>query len=415
MENATDALKMAFAVVVFVMALTIAVMMFSQLNQVSKLVVSSSDITKYYEYKIAKDEEQTRIVGLETIIPTLYKYYKENYKSTIELFKTTTDTVVDYEFLIANNLIKTFPGYAFASFTGGVVIGWHKGTEEDPYSTVEIRYNRLHYGLTLRSDESNGAVSFVPEDDGVENSFSTMTTKDGKEYRIYYQIPFKVRLTLKEGYMSTGFTARAYKVEGSKDFTANSKVCDYVEENVFTVKENGDVYYGSVKILSIVDGKYYAGDLEVCDVVEGATFDTTKVDGLYYNGYAVLTKQNDGYYARTRQLLGDLTLKADGFYLGDNKLFGFVFDENDNSYKIAAMPYYAIEITAEMLMMKIQQHLLNQKSLQKICIKSKILMQIGQKTDTNSLAGLLINKMLIKVLLKNCIKQKTCQQLKRFI
>ena len=79
MENATDALKMAFAVIVFVMALTIAVMMFSQLNQVSKLVVSSSDITKYYEYKIAKDEEQTRIVGLETIIPTLYKYYKENY------------------------------------------------------------------------------------------------------------------------------------------------------------------------------------------------------------------------------------------------------------------------------------------------------------------------------------------------
>ena len=79
MENATDALKMAFAVIVFVMALTIAVMMFSQLNQVSKLVVSSSDITKYYEYKIAKDEEQTRIVGLENIIPTLYKYYKENY------------------------------------------------------------------------------------------------------------------------------------------------------------------------------------------------------------------------------------------------------------------------------------------------------------------------------------------------
>ena len=309
----------------------------------------------YYEFtfsekstiKLTASERNDTIYAVKYSLPEYDEDYKENYKSTIELFKTTTDTVVDYEFLIANNLIKTFPGYAFASFTGGVVISWHEGTEEDPYSTVEIRYNRLHYGLTLRSDESNGAVSFVPEDDGVENSFSTMTTKDGKEYRIYYQIPFKVRLTLKEGYMSTGFTARAYKVEGSKDFTANSKVCDYVEGNEFTVNENGDVYYGSVKILSIVDGKYYAGDLEVCDVVEGATFDTTKVDGLYYNGYAVLTKQNDGYYARTRQLLGDLTLKADGFYLGDEKLFGFVFDENDNSYKIDAMPYYAIEIAAQ--------------------------------------------------------------------
>ena len=100
MENSTDALKMAFAVIVFVMALTIAVMMFSQLNQVSKLVVSSSDITKYYEYKPAENEEQTRIVGLETIIPTLYKYYKENYTvlflnengKPLSLYKTQTDT-----------------------------------------------------------------------------------------------------------------------------------------------------------------------------------------------------------------------------------------------------------------------------------------------------------------------------------
>lgn len=79
MENATDALKMAFAVIVFTMALTIAIIMFSQLNQVSKIVISSTDITQYYEYEIATNEEQTRIVGLENIIPTLYKYYKENY------------------------------------------------------------------------------------------------------------------------------------------------------------------------------------------------------------------------------------------------------------------------------------------------------------------------------------------------
>ena len=52
MENATDALKMAFAVIVFTMALTIAIIMFSQLNQVSKIVISSTDITQYYENKL---------------------------------------------------------------------------------------------------------------------------------------------------------------------------------------------------------------------------------------------------------------------------------------------------------------------------------------------------------------------------
>lgn len=79
MENATDALKIAFAVLAFVMALTIAITMFSQLNSVSQIVISSTDNTKYYDYKITTNEQKTRIVGLENIIPTLYKYYKENY------------------------------------------------------------------------------------------------------------------------------------------------------------------------------------------------------------------------------------------------------------------------------------------------------------------------------------------------
>lgn len=80
MENATDALKMAFAVLVFTMALSISIYMFSQLNEVSKSIIASTDSTAYYQY-IRTDENSTnyRIVGLETIIPTLYKYYKENY------------------------------------------------------------------------------------------------------------------------------------------------------------------------------------------------------------------------------------------------------------------------------------------------------------------------------------------------
>lgn len=79
MENLTDAFKIVLAVFAFVLALSVAISMFSQLNETSKIILKSSDITNYYEYKIATDEEQSRIVGLETIIPTLYKYYKENY------------------------------------------------------------------------------------------------------------------------------------------------------------------------------------------------------------------------------------------------------------------------------------------------------------------------------------------------
>ncbi len=79
MENATDALYIAFAVIIFVIALTITMVMFSRLGEVSGVAISSSDITEFYEYEGADINKANRTVGLETIIPTLYKYYKENY------------------------------------------------------------------------------------------------------------------------------------------------------------------------------------------------------------------------------------------------------------------------------------------------------------------------------------------------
>ncbi len=99
MENAVDALKIAFAVIVFILALTVAIGMFSQLNQVSRIVLASSDITQFYEYTTATAEQSSRIVGLETIIPTLYKYYKENYTviflkengTPLDLYESQTD------------------------------------------------------------------------------------------------------------------------------------------------------------------------------------------------------------------------------------------------------------------------------------------------------------------------------------
>lgn len=79
MENAVDALKMAFAVIVFVMALSLTIYMFSEAKITADAVLHSSDITEFMEYEEATTGSENRIVGLETIVPTLYKYYKENY------------------------------------------------------------------------------------------------------------------------------------------------------------------------------------------------------------------------------------------------------------------------------------------------------------------------------------------------
>lgn len=83
MENAAEALKLAFAVLVFVMAVSVTVGLFSQARETSEIVLQYSDVTSYYDYQdyTKKDRVyENRIVGLETIMPTLYKYNKENYR-----------------------------------------------------------------------------------------------------------------------------------------------------------------------------------------------------------------------------------------------------------------------------------------------------------------------------------------------
>jgi len=79
MENAVDALKIAFAVMVFTIALTLAISTFSQARETSEAVLYMNDKTNYYSWEEEVNYTEERIVGIETIIPTLYRYYKENY------------------------------------------------------------------------------------------------------------------------------------------------------------------------------------------------------------------------------------------------------------------------------------------------------------------------------------------------
>lgn len=87
MENAADALKMAAAVLIFVLALSITISAFSEARQASDIILRYND--REYEDIYIKETEikdssgrliTERIVGMESIIPSIYKAYKENYK-----------------------------------------------------------------------------------------------------------------------------------------------------------------------------------------------------------------------------------------------------------------------------------------------------------------------------------------------
>lgn len=82
MENATEALIIAFAVMVFVIALSTTMMVNGQAKETADYVFYATDKTNFrdeYEEKKAN----YRIVGMETIVPTIYRQFKENFNVII--------------------------------------------------------------------------------------------------------------------------------------------------------------------------------------------------------------------------------------------------------------------------------------------------------------------------------------------
>lgn len=91
-ENIADALKMAGSVLLFVIGLSIAILYFSQAREAIDSVLTYSDREslsidgdpRFYYLANANANDTSRYVGIETIIPAIYRAYKENYKIVFE-------------------------------------------------------------------------------------------------------------------------------------------------------------------------------------------------------------------------------------------------------------------------------------------------------------------------------------------
>lgn len=77
MENAVEALKFAFAVMIFALALSISISSFSQANEAVTAIVNMKDRETEYTY-VEPSKNLTRTVGVETVVPTMYRAYNEN-------------------------------------------------------------------------------------------------------------------------------------------------------------------------------------------------------------------------------------------------------------------------------------------------------------------------------------------------
>lgn len=91
MENAVQAIRMGFSMFIFALALTTSMYIFSICGKTAEAIVYYSDEANYYDNISIKDEITTvRKVGFDTVIPTLYRYYKENF--SVKIYDKTTNT-----------------------------------------------------------------------------------------------------------------------------------------------------------------------------------------------------------------------------------------------------------------------------------------------------------------------------------
>ena len=92
MENASDALIMAGEMLIFIVALTVCISSFTKVRvEIDKIVGQKETVQmakngdEYINYIKSKETKSVRIVGAETLLPSMYRAIKENYVIYIKL------------------------------------------------------------------------------------------------------------------------------------------------------------------------------------------------------------------------------------------------------------------------------------------------------------------------------------------
>lgn len=87
-DNANQALMISFAILVFVIAMSVTMYMFSTLMTTAESLTFHTDETNFYDnVAVVGTEGIERYVNTETVIPTLYRYYKEHF--CVKIYDTT--------------------------------------------------------------------------------------------------------------------------------------------------------------------------------------------------------------------------------------------------------------------------------------------------------------------------------------
>lgn len=194
MENVVDALYMAAAVLILIIALTVSISSFTSLKTQVEEIVTADDTmdyvtetdekgnTKYLNY--ISSNEDVRTVGAESVISSIRRISRESYTIYLVLYDNTEGTN------LANNLKDKLTVKDKKDFFVEISQDYKKTNGE----TIQI-INQKAIRISL-SDRLGQRLN----DDMMEEIYKTIKDKKFKEYQGIYQDNTEVSSANKETY-----------------------------------------------------------------------------------------------------------------------------------------------------------------------------------------------------------------------
>lgn len=127
MENVSRAFIMAFSMLMFVIGFSYSMFLINRLTTTSNTLLSTITTTNYYDnIKVSGAQTTTREVGIDTIISTLYRYYKENY--AVKIYDGN-ELIQIFDVTLEGKMPNAYKGY---SGTNPELISLSKSIYADP-------------------------------------------------------------------------------------------------------------------------------------------------------------------------------------------------------------------------------------------------------------------------------------------
>lgn len=159
MQNAADALKISFAVFVFIIALSITFSSVSQVKKTSDFILYHIDKTNFYDNLNASNLETTnggRIVKIDTIIANLYRIIQESFEVSVVIDGNIQNFGL-------NEMTATELSEAIEDFKSNYI--------NKSYDFIETFSEITYTGEYLSADDGSG-ITIVP---GIKKIYITYT------------------------------------------------------------------------------------------------------------------------------------------------------------------------------------------------------------------------------------------------